>query len=64
MKNTFIKNKQGSMMLEYMIITVVGLIVLGSFVLFLGEGKILIENSVKKYKSISTTDDKNLGKFK
>lgn len=51
-------------MFEYFILTAVGIILLGSFVLFLGEGEILIKNSVSKYKSIATDDDANLGKFK
>lgn len=64
MKKKLIRNKKGSMMFEYFIITSVGLILLSAFILFLGEGKTLIKNSVSKYKSIATNDDANLGKFK
>lgn len=58
------KNKKGSMMFEYFIITTVGVLLLGAFIGFLGEGEKLVENTVKQVKKTATTDDSNLGKFK
>lgn len=59
-----LKNKKGSMMFEYFIITTVGVLLLGAFIGFLGEGEKLVENTVKQVKKTATTDDSNLGKFK
>lgn len=59
-----LKNKKGSMMFEYFIITAVGVLLLGAFIGFLGEGEKLVENTVKQVKKTATTDDSNLGKFK
>lgn len=58
-----IKNKKGSMMFDYFILLIVGLLVLAAFLNFLNEGEDVMHNSVKKYKNMSTTDDSNLGKF-
>ena len=61
-----LKNKKGSMMTEYLILLVVGLLVLGGFLLFLDQGGIFAEKSFRQIGNMEKSSDSTatLGKFK
>lgn len=63
---SLIKGKKGSMMTEYLILLVVGLLVLAGFLLFLDKGSIFAENSFKQIGKLEKSSDATatLGKFK
>lgn len=60
----YIKNKKGSMIVEYMLLMVVGLIIMGAFNSFLSVGEDVVDKSINKVKNMGNTDESNLGTFK
>lgn len=61
-----IKNKKGSMMMEYFVLIVVGLIILAGFLLFLDQGSIFARKSLEEIGKLEkeTNSSDTLGKFK
>lgn len=60
-----LNNKKGSMMLEAMVITVVGLIILSAFMGFLDQGSIFASGSINVFRSMEKAEDSRatLGTF-
>lgn len=60
------KGKKGSIMMEYFVLLVVGLLILGGFLLFLDSGSMFAENSLKQIGKLEKTSDATatLGKFR
>ena len=65
MKVKHLKNKKGSMMMDYFVVTAVGIILLGALMFFLTEGRGTVQNILGKVKSTEqeTQEGDTLGTF-